>query len=176
MDRSEVAQDFVLPERRGRRSEDLHYTRQEDRMKKQIAVVILAAGSLVGRAAANIASRAVRANRMALLRRRSGRHEVLAADRYRPGERAAAAGRLAVEALGNAAGARLLREHAAHDRRRAVRDDAVQQHGRGRCRNRQGTVAVRRRGRRARSAAVRQRLEAARDRVLARRRQSCASS
>ena len=92
-------------------------------------------------------------------------------------QRAAAADRLAVEALGDAAAgirhdAGLLREHAADDRRRAVRDDAVQQHRGARRRDRQGAVAVRRRSVQARAGAVRQRLEAARHRVLARRRQA----
>ena len=50
---------------------------------------------------------AIRTSRVAVLRRRSGRHEVLAADRHQRRQRAAAARRLAVEALGDAAGAGL---------------------------------------------------------------------
>ena len=113
-----------------------------------------------GRVARRREGTAVQTGRVALLRRRSRRHEVLGADRHQRRERAAAAAGLAVEALGNAArgiqdGAGFLREHAAHDRRRAVRDDAVQQHRGARRRNRQGALAVRRRGLQARPVAVR---------------------
>ena len=69
-----------------------------------------------------------------------------------------------------------VRGDAADDRRHAVRHDAVQQHRRARCGDRQGAVAVRRRGLQARSGAVGQRLEAARHRRLARRQISCACS
>ena len=70
---------------------------------------------------------------MASLRRRPWRNEVLGVDGRQRRERAAAADRLAVEALGNAARriqnlAGVLRKHAPDDRRCAVRDDAVQQH------------------------------------------------
>ena len=61
---------------------------------------------------------------------------------------------------------------AADDRRHAVRDHAVQQHRRARCRDRQGALALRRRGVRTGSGALGQRMEAARHRGLARRRQA----
>ncbi len=114
---------------------------------------------------------------MALLRWRSRRHEVLGADGHQRRQRPAAAARLAVEALGNTArgiqdGAGFLREHAAHDRRRALRDDAVQQHRGARRRNGQGAVALRRGSLQARPAPVLERVEAARHGVLARRRQA----
>ena len=88
-------------------------------------------------------------------RRRPRRHETLDAHRHQPGQRSASAGRVAMEALGDAPqGVRHragpVRGHSPHDRWHRVRDDAVQQHAALDAEHRQGTLAVRRRRVRAR--------------------------
>ena len=95
-------------------------------------------------------------------------------DRHRCREAAPVAGRLAVEALGDAAQgvrhhARPVREHAVDGGRHALRHDPVQQPRRARCRNRQRAMAIRRPCLRAWSAALEQRMEAAGNRHVARR-------
>ena len=142
-------------------------------MKRWMWVLpLLLAATLVAaqdRAAQGQASRAVE---WPVLRRRSRRHAALDVDRHQRRERAAAAAGLAVETLGDAAqgirhGARAVRGDAADDRRHAVRDHAVQQHRGARRRDRQGALALRRRGVRTRSGALGQRVETARHRGLA---------
>ena len=114
---------------------------------------------------------------MALSGRRPGRHEVLRVDGHLAPEHSTPAGRVAVETLGDGSRgirhlARILRSHAADDRRGVVRHDAVQQHRGARRRNRQGVVALRRRGVQARSNPVVERLEASWNGILARQRQA----
>ena len=103
--------------------------------------------------------------------------EVLAADRYQAGERSAAAVAWQWKHWDAVPAARrVFREHAADDRRRVVCDDAVQQHGGRRCRNRQRDCGGSTARPRSSVSFVRQRMEAARDRILARRWSGCVSS
>ena len=111
---------------------------------------------------------------MAVLRRRPGRPAPFAARRRQHLQCHQAAADVAMETLGDTAQgsrhhARTVRGRAADDRRRAVCHHALQQHRGARRRNRQRTVALRRGGLRAWTAAVGQRLEAARHRGVARR-------
>src|SRR4029453_7139853 len=114
---------------------------------------------------------ALSASGVALLWRRSSRHEVFVACGHQYLQRAETPHRVAVEALGNGAPAIrndswVLRGHPVDDRRCALRHDALQQHRRGGRRVRQRTLAIRWRRLQAWTTTLCERLETPRHCVL----------